>query len=530
MSKVVTFNQEALTKLVAGVNVLANAVAATLGPKGRNVLIDTPYGPPTVTKDGVTVAKFIDLEDRVENLGAQVVKQAASKCAEIAGDGTTTTTVIAQALINESQKLIASGLAPIDIKRDFEKYLGITLEFISEHSTPVTDEKIRDIATISANNDVELGTLIANAFKEVTIEGIISVEDSQTNETYTKVVDGISIDRGYMSGYFVTDDVRMEAVYEEPLILLTDKKVRTQMEVAKALELAHRAGRPLLLIADEIEGHAINLLIVNKVRGGMKCCAVKAPAFGVRRLEILQDLAILTGATLVSESSAQRLEDVTMENFGTADKVVISANETIIIAPKGDEAAIKNRAEKIKTELITTTSEYDKSKLAERLAKLVAKVAVLYVGAATETELIEKKARIDDALRATRAAIEKGFVVGGGTLLMHAASEIKEDTLTSKVFKSALQSPLRKIVTNAGESSDIILNDIKGSNQGVSFGYNAKTDAYGDLVEMGIIDPTLVVEQAIINAVSVANMIILSDVTIYDKAPKHLPPDPGEFQ
>lgn len=541
MSKIVTFNPEALTKLVAGVNTLANAVGATLGPKGRNVLIDTPHGVPTTTKDGVTVAKFIDLKDPIEDLGAQVVKQAAKKCSDVAGDGTTTTTVIAQSLINESLKLISAGIPPIDIKRDFELYLNETLQFISTHSTPVDDAKLKDIATISANNDEAIGSLIASAFQEVTTEGIIIVEDSRSNETYTKVVDGISFDRGYLSGYFATDTKKMEVIYENPLILISDKKIRSHTEITKALEFAVKTKRPLLIIADEIEGQAINLMVVNKMRMGIDSCAVKAPAFGMRRLEILQDLAILTGATLVSESSALSLENIELSMLGSAKKVIVTSESTTIVSPLGDVTEIANRAEQIKNELLVTTSDYDKQKLTERLAKLIAKVAVLYVGAATETELKEKKYRIDDALRATRAAIEKGYVVGGGTLLLHASTELQADSLTGRVFKSALLSPIRKILINAGESPDIIINDIKGYSGGnergqlalpqpdINFGFNAKTLEYGDLIQMGVIDPTLVVEQSLINAVSVANQILMSDVTIYDTQPKYTPPDPNDF-
>lgn len=528
MSKIVTFNPEALNKLVVGVNTLANAVGATLGPKGRNVLIDTPHGVPTTTKDGVTVASFVDLKDPIENLGAQVLKQAAKKCSTVAGDGTTTTTVIAQALINESLKLINAGVAPIDIKRDFELYLDETLDFISLNSTPVDDDKLKDIATISANNDEVIGTLIADAFGKVSTEGIITVEDSRTNETYIKVVDGISFDRGFLSGYFVTDTKKMEVVYEDPYILVTDKKVRSLPEVTKALEIAVRAKRPLLIIADEVEGQAINLMVVNKMRMGIDSCAVKAPAFGMRRLEILQDLAILTGATLMTEASALSLESVEVGHLGSAKKVIVTSDSTTIISPTGSVLEISNRAEQLKEELLNTTSEYDKAKLTERLAKLIAKVAVLYVGAATETELKEKKYRIDDALRATRAAIEKGYVVGGGTLLLHASTELNHSSLTSKVFKSALLAPIKKLLINAGESPDIVINDVKGNND-INFGFNAKTLQYGNLIEMGVIDPTLVVEQSLINAVSVANQLLMSDVAIYDTQPKYTPPDPNDF-
>lgn len=528
MSKVVVFNPEAQNKIVEGVNILADAVASTLGPKGRTVLIDTPVGEPTATKDGVTVAKFITLKDPVQNLGAQVLKQAASKCSTVAGDGTTTTTVIAQALINGSKKLINSGVAPIDIKREFEFLLKESLSEISKFSTPVTEDKLKDIAIISANNDEELGTLISSAFKDVTKEGIITVEDSKTNETYTRIVDGISIDRGYLSGYFVTDEKRMEVIYENPFILISDKKIRSASEVTKALEIAVRAKRPLLIIADEIEAQALNILVVNKVRMDINCCAVKAPAFGVRRMEILQDLAILTGATLISESSALALENVTADMLGSAGKVKITSSETTIISPNGDKEQINDRAEQIKNELAITTSNYDREKLTERLAKLIAKVAVLYVGAATETELIEKKHRIDDAIRATKSALDKGYVVGGGTLLLFISTLFRSETLTTRVFRDALQSPLRKILTNAGESPDVIINDILGNND-FNFGFNAHTLQYGNLVEMGVIDPTLVVEQTLINAVSVANMIIMSDVAIYDTQPKYTPPDPNDF-
>ncbi len=523
MAKTITFGKDAQNKLINGVNILANAVAVTLGPKGRNVVIENPGFSPIVTKDGVTVAKAINLEDQVENLGAQILKQAAQKTAKIAGDGTTTATVLAQGLVTESLKLINSGVAPIDIKRRFEALLPLTLEYIKERSTPVSDDKIKDIATISANNDPELGELIQAAFDHVGVEGAITVEDSKTDETYINTVDGVNFDRGFLSPYFVTDPQRMETIYEKALILITDKKINSTQEIIPAMEIAAEAKRPLLVIADDFGAQALNIMVLNKVRAGLPICAVKAPAFGERRGEILKDLAILTGAEVISEVKAQRVEDVSKNMLGSVDKIIVSKNETILIGPHGNREQVEERAEAVRALLMKATDEYSRDKLTERLAKLIARVAVLYVGASTESELLEKKHRIDDALRATRAAISKGYVVGGGVLLAKAATIFSaEDDLISKAYSRALLYPLRKIVENAGYSFEVVLSRLTDTAD--NFGFNALTGEYENLVTHGVIDPALVVEQCITNAVSAAGMLLISECTIHENNLNNMPP------
>lgn len=533
-AKIITFNPEARYKLIKGVNTLANAVNVTLGPKGRNVVIDT-YGTPAVTKDGVTVAKWISLPDPVENLGAQIIKQAASKTGTLAGDGTTTATVIAQALVNGSEQLISKGVSPIDIKREFESLLGITLAGVLEASTPVDESKISAISTISANNDPYIGNLISSAFNQVGKEGILTVEDSRTNETSIKIVDGVSINRGYVSPYFITDPEKLETVYEDPYILFTDKKIRSTQEIVPILEKCLAERKPLVIVADELEAQALAVLVVNRVQRQLPVVAVKAPAYGERRGEILKDLAVITGGDVITEAKGLRLEDTLVSQLGKAKKVIVSENETIFIEPAGDKDSINTRADEVRAKIKLATNELELEKLHERLAKLIAKVAILYVGAATETEVKEKKDRIDDAIRATRAAIAKGYVPGGGTTLLEISSRLRTsnaDTSILEVFKRGLEAPFRQIVQNAGANVASTLEQVLSNlTDSRTAGFDALSMAYHkDMTAMGIIDPTLVVEQALINAVSAANMIALSEVTIHDTTAKYEPGSIEEMQ
>lgn len=525
MSRIITFNPEARQKLVQGVNILGDAVGVTLGPKGRNVVIDT-YGTPAVTKDGVTVARSIVLEDPVLNLGAQIINQSAAKTARNAGDGTTSATVIAQQLVNGATELVEQGVSPIDIKRQFESLLELIVTRVLENSVAVEQDKIRDIATISANNDKFIGNLIADAFAKVGKEGVLTVEDSRTNETYIRVADGASIDRGYISPYFVTDPSKMECVFEDAFVFVTDKKIRTAQEIIPVLEQCLKAARPLIIIADEIEAQALALLIVNKVRSNFPVVAVRAPAYGERRGEILKDLAVLTGAELITDAKGLRLEDAKLAHLGTVKKVIVSQDETILVEGGGSPQAIQDRAAEIKAKLELAETEYETEKLTERLARLIAKIAVLYVGAATETEMKEKKDRVDDAIRATRAAIAQGYVVGGGMALFNAAKDLRTNGETNilDTFARGMQSPARKIISNAGIDPDTVLSSLN-SNEG----YNAATNKVENLEKAGVIDPTLVVIEAATNAVSAANMIILSEVTIHDTKEKYQPMDPAEY-
>lgn len=526
MSRIVTFNPEAREKLSAGVNTLANAVAVTLGPRGRNVVIDT-YGVPAVTKDGVTVAKYIQLADPVENLGAQIINQSASRTAKMVGDGTTTATVIAQELINKANELIAKGVSPIIIKRSFESLLETTLAAVLEKSIPVDDLKVKDIAVISANNDEGLGSLIASAFTQVGREGILTVEDSKSNQTYIKVVDGVSINRGFLSPYFITDPNKLEAVYENPVILITDKKVRSTQEIVPILEDCAKAGRPLLILSDELEAQALSLLVLNRIRNGLPVVAINAPAYGDRRLETLKDLATLTGATLFTEQAGLRLEDARIANCGSAAKIIVGQSETTFIEPKGSSEEIANRAAEIRAKMPLAENDYDLERLTERLARLVAKVAVLYVGAPTETEMKEKKDRIDDAIRATRAAINSGFVPGGGTIFFDISKKLaaNEDQDILDAFKDALTSPIRKIIENAGQDPNDILPKITSTN----LGYDAAKLEITDLIKAGVIDPTSVLLESLTSAVSAANMVILSEVTIHETTPKYQPMGPNDY-
>lgn len=512
--QIVTFSPEGRDALVKGVNTLANAVKATLGPKGRNVVIETPYGEPTVTKDGVTVARQINLEDPKESLGADIIKQAASKSAKAAGDGTTTATVLAQSLVNEGVKLINQGISPIEIKRMFEAQADVALAEIQMQSQPVTMDNVLQIATISANNDPEIGKLIHQGFEFVGMAGMMSVEDSKTGKTYVKTVDGTSMSTGLMSPYFVTDPVKMEAVYENPLILITDKKIRTSNEIVPALTIASNAGRPLVVIADDIDAAAISLLVVNRARNNFPVIGLRAPGYGERRAELLKDYALITGAELISETKALRLEDVTIDQLGSTEKIISNLEETILIAPKcNNPEEVQSRIEELRLKLEDPTLDsYTIEKLNQRVAALTGKVAVLNVGAPTETELKEKKDRIDDALRATKCAIQMGYVEGSGVALARAAANIKEE-VPSKSFVTALLAPYNQIMENANLSHHLTFEDLEKDS---IISVNALTGEEVDLIEAGVIDPTLVVTEAISNAVSAANMIILSEVVVHN--------------
>lgn len=521
MNKKVELTENGINQLAEGSNILAQAVGVTLGPKGRNVIFNGMTGP-VVTKDGVTVASQVQLEDPIQNLGAQLIKQAAARTAKFAGDGTTTATLLANALVQGSLKLIRSGVSPIDIKLRFEELLQTMILAIDNYSHPVTSSEIYNIAAISANNDPVIGKLIQEAFDHVGTEGVITMEDSKTDVTYIETVTGYKIERGYVSPYFVTDYVKKIAEYEDPMILVTDKKIRFTQEVVPILNECMRNKKPLVVIADEIESQALSLFVTNKLRINLPIVAVKAPAYGERRGEILKDIALATGATFVSETSGHKLEDITFEDLGTCSKVIVSKDETIIIEGAGNQEEVQRQINSLKELLKTTTDEYIKEKTLQRIGNLNSRVAVMYVGAATETELKEKKHRIDDALRATRAAITDGYVIGGGTLLAKLSSYYDSDDLICKVFKDACQSIVKKIASNAGKSGDVVLNRLLDSLDVFNMGYNAKMDRYEDLMEAGVIDPTLVVKQALTNAVSAANMLLLSDCVIYTT--ENLPP------
>ena len=521
MAKEIKFDIESRDALKRGVDALANAVKVTLGPKGRNVVIEKSFGAPHVTKDGVSVAKEIELEDRVENMGAQMVKEVASRTSDIAGDGTTTATVLAQAIVREGLKNVAAGANPMDLKRGIDKAVAEVVKNLQSQSQKVGDssEKIKQVASISANNDDTIGTLIAEAFGKVGKEGVITVEEAKGTDTTVDVVEGMQFDRGYQSPYFVTNPEKMVAELENPYILLVEKKISSMKDLLPVLEPVAQAGKALLIICEEVEGEALATLVVNKLRGSLKIAAVKAPGFGDRRKAMLEDIAILTGGTVISEERGFTMENVTMEMLGTAEKVVIDKDNTTLVNGGGDEAQIKGRVSQIKAQMETTTSEYDKEKLQERLAKLAGGVAVLYVGAASEVEMKEKKDRVDDALHATRAAVEEGIVPGGGVALVRsipALNELKgenQDQDTGiKIVKRAIEEPLRQIVANAGgEGSVIVAKVAEGSGD---FGFNAKTDEYVQMYEAGIIDPTKVVRVALENAASVAGMLLTTECVI----------------
>jgi len=523
MAKDIKFDIEARDGLKRGVDALANAVKVTLGPKGRNVIIGKSFGGPNVTKDGVTVAKEIELQDPLENMGAQMVKEVASKTNDLAGDGTTTATVLAQAIVKEGLKNVAAGANPMDLKRGIDKAVEAIVADLSKQAKVVgsDSEKIKQIASISANNDEVIGELIANAFAKVGREGVITVEEAKGTDTYVDVVEGMQFDRGYLSPYFVTNPEKMESELENPYILLYDKKVSSLKELLPVLEPVAQSGKPLLIIAEDVDGEALSTLVVNKLRGALKIAAVKAPGFGDRRKAMLEDIAILTGGTVISEERGYTLENTTIEMLGTAKRVTIDKDNTTIVSGSGEADLIKNRVNQIKGQMETTTSDYDKEKLQERLAKLAGGVAVLYVGAASEVEMKEKKDRVDDALHATRAAVEEGIVAGGGVALLRAKqalSTLKADNADEatgiQIISRAVESPLRTIVENAGlEGSVVVAKVAEGSGD---FGYNAKTDAYVDMLKAGIIDPKKVTRIALENAASVAGMILTTECALID--------------
>ncbi|MFN3753439.1 chaperonin GroEL [Flavobacterium sp.] len=523
MAKDIKFDIEARDGLKRGVDALANAVKVTLGPKGRNVIIGKSFGGPNVTKDGVTVAKEIELKDPLENMGAQMVKEVASKTNDLAGDGTTTATVLAQAIVKEGLKNVAAGANPMDLKRGIDKAVEAIVTDLGKQAKVVgsDSEKIKQIASISANNDEVIGELIATAFGKVGKEGVITVEEAKGTDTYVDVVEGMQFDRGYLSPYFVTNPEKMEVELERPYILLYDKKVSSLKELLPILEPVAQSGKPLLIIAEDVDGEALSTLVVNKLRGALKIAAVKAPGFGDRRKAMLEDIAILTGGTVIAEESGYTLENTTLEMLGTAEKVTIDKDNTTIVNGAGEADMIKNRVNQIKAQMETTTSDYDKEKLQERLAKLAGGVAVLYVGAASEVEMKEKKDRVDDALHATRAAVEEGIVAGGGVALLRAKSvlaDLKADNADEatgiQIVSRAVESPLRTIVENAGLEGSVVV--AKVSEGKANFGYNAKTDEYVDMLKAGIIDPKKVTRVALENAASVAGMILTTECALVE--------------
>jgi chaperonin GroEL len=523
MAKDIKFDIEARDGLKRGVDALANAVKVTLGPKGRNVIISKSFGGPTVTKDGVTVAKEVELKDPLENMGAQMVKEVASKTNDLAGDGTTTATVLAQAIVKEGLKNVAAGANPMDLKRGIDKAVEAIVADLGKQAQVVgsDSEKIKQIASISANNDEVIGELIATAFGKVGKEGVITVEEAKGTDTYVDVVEGMQFDRGYLSPYFVTNPEKMEVELERPYILLYDKKVSSLKELLPVLEPVAQSGKPLLIIAEDVDGEALSTLVVNKLRGALKIAAVKAPGFGDRRKAMLEDIAILTGGTVIAEESGYTLENATLEMLGTAEKVTIDKDNTTIVNGAGDADLIKNRVNQIKGQMETTTSDYDKEKLQERLAKLAGGVAVLYVGAASEVEMKEKKDRVDDALHATRAAVEEGIVAGGGVALLRAKnvlanlkSENADEATGIQIVSRAVESPLRTIIENAGLEGSVVV--AKVSEGKGNFGYNAKTDEYVDMLKAGIIDPKKVTRVALENAASVAGMILTTECALVD--------------
>lgn len=523
-SKEISFNLEARDSLKRGVDALANAVKVTLGPKGRNVVIDRKFGAPSVTKDGVSVAKEIELKDAVENMGAQMVKEVASKTADLAGDGTTTATVLAQAMIKEGLKNVAAGANPMDLKRGIEKATIEVIKHLKEQSNEVGDDfsKIEQVATISANNDHAIGKLIAEAMEKVKKEGVITVEEAKGTETTVEVVEGMQFDRGYLSPYFVTDTEKMQADLENPYILIYDKKISTMKDLLPILEKSAQSGKPLLIIAEDIDGEALATLVVNKIRGSLKIAAVKAPGFGDRRKAMLEDIAILTGGTVISEERGYKLENADLSYLGQAEKITIDKDNTTIVNGSGKKEDIEARVNQIKAQIESSTSDYDKEKLQERLAKLAGGVAVLYVGAASEVEMKEKKDRVDDALHATRAAVEEGILPGGGIAYIRAldslvdlTGENNDQNTGIQIVRRAIEEPLRQIVANAGGEGSIVVQKVREGK--ADFGYNARTEVYENLLEAGVIDPTKVTRIALENAASISGMLLTTECVISDE-------------
>lgn len=524
MAKQIFFDIEARNRMKRGVDTLANAVKVTLGPKGRNVVLEKKFGAPSVTKDGVTVAKEIELEDPIENMGAQMVKEVASKTADIAGDGTTTATVLAQAIISEGLKNVAAGANPMDLKRGIDKAVAVVVASLKEQTQTVGNdsEKIQQVASISANNDEAIGKLIAEAFAKVGKEGVITVEEAKGTDTTVDVVEGMQFDRGYLSAYFVTNSERMEVELQNPYILIYDKKISAMKDILHILEKIAQSGRPLLIISEDLEGEALATLVVNKLRGTIKVAAVKAPGFGDRRKEMLQDIAILTKGIVISEEQGYKLENADLSYLGQAQSVTIDKDNTVIVGGKGAKEDIGARVSQIKAQIETTTSDYDKEKLQERLAKLSGGVAVLYIGAATEVEMKEKKDRVDDALHATRAAVEEGIVPGGGVAYIRATQALEglkgannDETTGIVIVKRAIEEPLRQIVINSGIEGSIVVQKIKEGT--ADFGFNARTEVYENLLAAGVIDPTKVTRIALENAASIAGMLLTTEAVVADK-------------
>ena len=524
MAKEIKFNTDAREALKKGVDQLADAVKVTLGPKGRNVVIEKKFGAPQITKDGVTVAKEIELEDKFENTGAQLVKSVASKTGDDAGDGTTTATILTQAIVNEGLKNVTAGANPMDLKRGIDKAVSAVVDYIKQNAELVGDnyDKIEQVATVSANNDPEIGKLLADAMRKVSKDGVITIEESKSRDTSIGIVEGMQFDRGYLSGYFVTDTEKLECVMENPYILIYDKKISNLKELLPVLQPAAESGRGLLIIAEDVDSEALTTLVVNRLRGGLKICAVKAPGFGDRRKAMLEDIAILTGGTVISEEKGLKLEQATLEMCGSADKVTISKDNTIIAGGAGSKDTIADRIIAIKKEIENTTSNYDKEKLQERLAKLAGGVAVLYIGANSEVEMKEKKDRVDDALCATRAAIEEGVVAGGGTTYIRALSALEglkgdnaDEQTGINIIKSAIEAPLRQICYNAGVEGAVVVNKVSEGNG--DFGYNARTEVYEDMKKAGIIDPAKVARVALENAAAVAGLFLTTESVICDK-------------
>jgi chaperonin GroEL len=539
MAKDIIFNIKAREALKKGVDELSNAVKVTLGPSGRNVIIDKSYGSPVITKDGVTVAKEVELKDPAENMGAQMVKEVASKTSELAGDGTTTATVLAQSIFTTGLKNVTAGANPMDLKRGIDKAVAEVINSLRKQTKKIGDsiEKIEQVASVSANNDTFIGKMIAEAMTKVKKEGVITIEEAKGMETTVKVVEGMQFDRGYISPYFITDTEKMEAVYENPYILIYDKKISVMKDLLPLLEKVVQTGRPLIIISEDIEGEALATLVVNKIRGSLKVAAIKAPGFGDRRKEMLEDIAVLTGGMVISEEKGYKLEDATLQYLGEAEKVTIDKDNTTIVSGKGKKSDIEARVNQIKAQISTTTSDYDKEKLQERLAKLSGGVAVIYVGAASEVEMKEKKDRFDDALHATRAAIEEGIIPGGGVGYIRAISAIEklkgdndDETTGIMIIKRALEEPLRQIVENAGLDGAVVVQKVKEGKE--DFGYNARTEKYENLLKSGVIDPTKVSRVALENAASIAGMLLTTECVLAthkeEKEPK-MPMGPGGY-
>jgi chaperonin GroEL len=539
MAKDIIFNIKAREALKKGVDELSNAVKVTLGPSGRNVIIDKSYGSPVITKDGVTVAKEVELKEPAENMGAQMVKEVASKTSELAGDGTTTATVLAQSIFTTGLKNVTAGANPMDLKRGIDKAVAEVITSLRKQTKQIGDsiEKIEQVASVSANNDTFIGKMIAEAMTKVKKEGVITIEEAKGMETTVKVVEGMQFDRGYISPYFITDTEKMEAVYENPYILIYDKKISVMKDLLPLLEKVVQTGRPLIIISEDIEGEALATLVVNKIRGSLKVAAIKAPGFGDRRKEMLEDIAVLTGGMVISEEKGYKLEDATLQYLGEAEKVTIDKDNTTIVSGKGKKSDIEARVNQIKAQISTTTSDYDKEKLQERLAKLSGGVAVIYVGAASEVEMKEKKDRFDDALHATRAAIEEGIIPGGGVGYIRAISAIEklkgdndDETTGIMIIKRALEEPLRQIVENAGLDGAVVVQKVKEGKE--DFGYNARTEKYENLLKSGVIDPTKVSRVALENAASIAGMLLTTECVLAthkeEKEPK-MPMGPGGY-